>query len=93
MAQLPLPAAGDALVLPTIGSASRDHLHLVPTGATTSRRRLAFRDALRADPDLAARNVALKERLAERFPDDREAYAEAKRPFVDAVIAEFERAQ
>lgn len=68
------------------------HLHLVPAQSATFGQRLAFRDALRADADLAARYVCLKQDLAERHPDDREAYTEAKRPFIDAVVTALERA-
>jgi GrpB-like predicted nucleotidyltransferase (UPF0157 family) len=64
------------------------HLHLVPTGSRRFRDELAFRDALRADPALAARYAALKRDLAARFGDDREAYTEHKGPFIRAVLAD-----
>jgi GrpB-like predicted nucleotidyltransferase (UPF0157 family) len=60
------------------------HLHLVDDRAELDRR-LRFRDRLRSDPALAADYAALKRELAERFRDDREAYTEAKRAFVDRV--------
>jgi GrpB-like predicted nucleotidyltransferase (UPF0157 family) len=64
------------------------HLHLVPFGSPLWHQRLAFRDALRADPHLAAQYAQLKLRLAQRFADDREAYTEAKGPFVQRVLSQ-----
>jgi GrpB-like predicted nucleotidyltransferase (UPF0157 family) len=49
------------------------------------RRRLAFRDYLRARPDEARRYEALKRDLAVRYPTDREGYTDAKTEFVEAV--------
>ncbi len=48
-------------------------------------RRLYFRDRLRADLSLAAEYVVLKRALAARYPEDREAYTEAKAPFIKRV--------
>jgi GrpB-like predicted nucleotidyltransferase (UPF0157 family) len=48
---------------------------------------LAFRDALRADPDLLARYQSLKLRLAEEFATDKPAYTAAKGPFIRSVLA------
>jgi GrpB-like predicted nucleotidyltransferase (UPF0157 family) len=62
------------------------HLHLVPIGSPLWLERLAFRDALRADSLLAQAYASLKHQLAAQFPSDREAYTEAKAPFVQAVL-------
>jgi GrpB-like predicted nucleotidyltransferase (UPF0157 family) len=62
------------------------HLHLVPTSSKRYRDELAFRDRLRADPQIASRYVALKRELAERHLDDREAYTEGKSAFVAATL-------
>lgn len=62
------------------------HLHLVPAGSKRYRDELAFRDRLRADPEIAARYAALKRELAGRHRDDREAYTEAKGAFVMATL-------
>lgn len=62
------------------------HLHLVPLGSELWRERLAFRDALRASSDLAAGYAALKRQLAAATPTDREAYTDAKGPFVQQVL-------
>ena len=63
------------------------HLHLVPRGSASWHRRLAFRNALRRDPNLAAEYEALKLRLAAIHRNDRDAYTEAKRHFIDSVVA------
>lgn len=57
------------------------HLHLVDDQEELERR-LRFRDRLRADSVLAAEYMALKRALAARFPDDREAYTDAKSEFI-----------
>jgi GrpB-like predicted nucleotidyltransferase (UPF0157 family) len=62
-------------------SARTHHLHLVEDPAELERR-LGFRDRLRADPTLAGEYEALKRALAERYREDREAYTEAKAPFI-----------
>lgn len=63
------------------------HLHLVPQASPLWCERLAFRDRLRADRALAAEYAALKIALARRFRHDREAYTDAKGPFVVRVLA------
>jgi len=66
------------------------HLHLVPLGSQLWLERLAFRDALRSNPVLAAEYANLKLSLAERFRLEREAYTEAKAPFVQRVLSELQ---
>ena len=63
------------------------HLHLVPYGSRLWQERLAFRDRLRGDGALAAEYRALKAALARRHRTDREAYTDAKGPFVARVLA------
>ena len=63
------------------------HLHLVPIGSALWQQRLAFRNALRGDPALAAEYAELKARLAAQFALDREAYTEGKTPFITRVLA------
>lgn len=48
---------------------------------------LAFRDHLRAHPDVAAEYAALKRRLAAEFPNDRVAYTQGKTEFIGSVTA------
>jgi GrpB-like predicted nucleotidyltransferase (UPF0157 family) len=65
------------------------HLHLVPFGSPMWHQRIAFRDALRGNPLLATEYGELKLRLAQMFRLDREAYTEAKAPFVQRVLSGF----
>lgn len=62
------------------------HVHLAEEGGRFWRDHLRFRDALRADPSLAAAYEALKRELAARYPQDREAYIEGKTAFVTGVL-------
>jgi len=64
----------------------RHHLYVCAVGTPELRAHLAFRDALRADPQLAERYGALKRELADRYRDDRDAYAEGKSAFVRAAL-------
>jgi GrpB-like predicted nucleotidyltransferase (UPF0157 family) len=61
------------------------HLHLVPVGTPQWLRPIAFRDYLRAHADVASEYEALKRRLAHEHRLDREAYTQAKRPFIDRI--------
>lgn len=67
------------------------HLHLVALDSHHWVRHLAFRDALRADPETAARYAALKHDLAERLSREMGEYADAKTPFIDTVVREWLR--
>jgi GrpB-like predicted nucleotidyltransferase (UPF0157 family)/ribosomal protein S18 acetylase RimI-like enzyme len=64
------------------------HLHVQRQGLPGAIRdpRLVFRDALRSDPVLRERYVALKHRLVGEGRD-RQAYTDAKTPFVFEVLA------
>ena len=48
--------------------------------------RLLFRDYLRAHPEEAQRYEAVKRDLAQRFPEDREAYTDGKTEYVSTVM-------
>jgi GrpB-like predicted nucleotidyltransferase (UPF0157 family) len=63
------------------------HLHLTEPGSDVWRERLAFRDALRADPALRDEYQALKLRLAQAHGADVTAYTSDKREFVARVLA------
>ena len=63
------------------------HLHLTRPGSDLWRERLGFRDALLADPALAAQYEALKLQLAAGHGDDPPAYSRGKREFVAGVLA------
>lgn len=62
------------------------HLHVVVFGGPEWRRRLRFRDVLRAQPEVAQRYALLKSRLAAEHGSDREAYTRAKSAFVRCVV-------
>jgi GrpB-like predicted nucleotidyltransferase (UPF0157 family) len=62
------------------------HLHLVPVDGRRYRAELAFRDYLRAHPDVADDYASLKRELAANFENDREAYTAGKDEFVEGVL-------
>ena len=62
-------------------------LHLTEPGSDLWRERLAFRDALRSDPALAAEYEALKLRLASEHGAGLGGYTAGKRDFVARVLA------
>jgi GrpB-like predicted nucleotidyltransferase (UPF0157 family) len=68
---------------------TRYGLHLTEPGSDLWRERLAFRDALRNDPALAAEYQALKLRLKRECGFDLGAYTAGKREFVIRVLANF----
>jgi GrpB-like predicted nucleotidyltransferase (UPF0157 family) len=62
------------------------HLHIYDDEPEV-RRHLIFRDHLRSHPEAVAAYVALKEDLAMRYRDDREAYTEGKAVFIDEIVS------
>lgn len=66
----------------------RTHLvHVVEYGGEQWRYALAFREALRADPVLAAAYTAIKQQAVELAPVNRARYNELKGPFIAAFLA------
>ncbi|QBK04919.1 GrpB family protein [Hylemonella gracilis] len=61
------------------------HLHVAVHDGPVWREWLRFRDALRAQPALAARYAEWKADCAGKHPRDREAYTQAKAEFIRAV--------
>ncbi len=61
------------------------HLHLVPFGSPQWVGPIAFRNYLREHGGVAAEYEALKQRLAQQHPFDREAYTGAKLPFIERI--------
>jgi GrpB-like predicted nucleotidyltransferase (UPF0157 family) len=62
-------------------------LHLTEPESDLWSERLAFRDVLRDNRELAAEYEALKHRLAHEHAEDVQAYTNGKRPFVARVLA------
>ena len=69
-----------------IAELPRHHLYVCAAGSSPLQAHLTLRDALRADPELAAAYAALKRELAERYRDDRDSYTEGKSAFITAVM-------
>jgi GrpB-like predicted nucleotidyltransferase (UPF0157 family) len=65
------------------------HIHCYAAGEGQWHWHLAFRDHLRAHPQDRERYYWLKVELARRFPDDVEAYADAKSAFVRSIISRY----
>jgi GrpB-like predicted nucleotidyltransferase (UPF0157 family) len=73
---------------PTLRSSQQTYgLHLTEPESDLWQERLAFRDALRGDPELVAEYEVLKFRLAEEHGTDVAAYTTGKRAFVAGVLA------
>jgi len=65
------------------------HLYILPARAWE--KQLAFRDALRARPDLAAAYTTEKLRVAEAVEWNKFEYSLAKGPFIENVLASLNR--
>ncbi|WP_188455702.1 GrpB family protein [Virgibacillus oceani] len=63
------------------------HLHLVKIGEKRWEERLRFRNILRANPYLVDEYTVVKNELAKKFRNDREAYTEAKTDFINRVLS------
>lgn len=62
------------------------HLHLIPVGSKQWNEQLAFRNYLRQDSVAAREYAELKRLLATQYEFDREAYTEAKGPFIQRIL-------
>ncbi|MGM0751711.1 MAG: GrpB family protein [Bacillota bacterium] len=62
------------------------HLHLMLEGEPRWEQQRLFRDRLNGTPSLKEEYAELKKHLADKFPDDREAYSEAKTVFIQRVL-------
>jgi len=70
--------------MPPFGSRRTHHLHVrLPADAAAE---LSLRDLLRADPALARQYELLKDRLAQSYRTDREAYTDGKTAFISQVL-------
>jgi GrpB-like predicted nucleotidyltransferase (UPF0157 family) len=61
-------------------------VHVVQADGPKWSEYLDFRDALRADPNLAIQYDEIKRELARQFPDERSKYTEAKGCFIQSVL-------
>lgn len=61
-------------------------VYLCPPGSQTHRERVIFRDALRANPDLAFAYHVLKNELAKLHPEDGDRYTVAKGSFIRQAL-------
>ena len=68
------------------GTARTHHLSLAEPTSHYYAVTMAFRDALRRDPQLASRYGTLKQRLALQFPNDRISYLNGKTHFVLSAL-------
>lgn len=75
--------------LPPSAPRRTHHLHVMEPGPGAIRH-IAFRDYLRDHPAEAARYAALKQDLAGRFRDNREAYTAAKGAFIEQILDRME---
>ena len=62
------------------------HLHMFEKTNEEWTTHLLFRDYLRAHPEVTAAYQQLKEDLAAKCPNDREAYTDGKHEFIQAVL-------
>jgi len=62
------------------------HVHLTAVDSAFWRDHITFRDRLRQSAEVRDAYAALKQDLTARFPRDREAYIDAKGPFVKKVL-------
>jgi GrpB-like predicted nucleotidyltransferase (UPF0157 family) len=64
------------------------HVHCFPAGDVAIHRHLAFRDYLRAHPDIARAYAALKLQCAQLHPHDGAAYTDCKATFVHRTLTD-----
>ena len=67
----------------------RHHLYAGTRDAPGIRDHLVFRDALRNSRELADQYAELKRTLSAQYPEDGDAYCEAKTEFIHAAMARF----
>lgn len=79
-----------SLCFPTIAHRTH-HLHVVEHDSHGWPRWLAFRDHLRANPEIAAEYALIKARLAGQDDQDRTKYRSGKAPFIDGVLRRLEQ--
>ena len=63
----------------------KHHLYVCPQQSEELHRHITFRDFLRANPELAKRYGAIKEKAAQLFPDDIDKYIAYKSPCIEGL--------
>jgi GrpB-like predicted nucleotidyltransferase (UPF0157 family) len=71
------------------GEPRTHHVHVLEIESLDWTKLITFRDALRKDAILANTYAQLKMELAQKFPNDRDAYLEGKTAFVERVNEKF----
>ena len=68
------------------GSEIDYHVHMVVFESKFWKEHIFFRDYLRENPEAAEQYADLKEELAEKFRDNREAYTNGKAEFIQGIL-------
>jgi GrpB-like predicted nucleotidyltransferase (UPF0157 family) len=68
------------------GEPRTHHIHMYAISSPDWENQLLFRDYLRAHPDWARAYADLKQEMAQRYSQDREAYMLAKGPFIQEIL-------
>ena len=79
---------GHLLVRETEPNVRTVHVHVVAFGSADWNEYICFRDLLTSDGDIRRAYEDLKRTNAERYPDDRAAYTQAKHAFVQRALRE-----
>jgi GrpB-like predicted nucleotidyltransferase (UPF0157 family) len=66
------------------------HLHLIPYESPLWKERIKFRDILRSNYKVAKEYLTLKEDLASKYKNDREAYTDLKWPFIQQTLRDIQ---
>src|SRR3989338_7201346 len=72
--------------MPPYGEKRTHHVHIVELDSHHWRDKIAFRDLLRAHPDVAKEYEILKNDLAKRYRYDREKYTDEKADFIKKIL-------
>lgn len=68
------------------GEPRTHHIHMLEITSQEWKNHLLFRDILTRDPQKARAYANLKIELAQRFPNDRGAYTDAKAPLIQQIL-------
>ena len=73
--------------MPPFGEGRTHHIHIFQKDSNLWRDKIIFRDYLKSHPEAAKEYTDLKSQLSEQHALDREEYTDAKKAFVDHIIA------